>query len=278
MIKKIAILSVLFVTSVSLISCGNKKSTDTNETNSSVDVSTSLDNSSTYQNEDLSSSEIDTSTTAESSDTLSWPTEFANWNVPVIESATLLTADNKSMDGQMITQGKNALVSLSDVTQDDYNSYKSTLEKEGFVRTEDSLDNILEYYEKEIDGGLLTITLSFSEDTTTILVNNSSITDDTSSFEATTGWPESLSDIPEFTKGSYKETVDMGGGMYAITYNDVTESDLDWYRSQLTSNGFFDQELEDTEGYGKVDANGGYSVGFVLEGSTLQIIAIYSSY
>ena len=134
-------------------------------------------------------------------------------------------------------------------------------------------------YDKSVTGGIIKMTIMYAEDTTTITVNNSAAAaEKDAAAGGSSDWPESVKGIPEFTKGSYIETVEMGGGMYAINFKDVTEEDLDWYRSTLKSAGFEKQDSEDTEGYAKFDAEKAYSVGFVLEGGKLQIIVLSSSY
>jgi len=183
------------------------------------------------------------------------------------------------MAGGVMTQGINIVVNLSKLPKADFDAYCAQLEKSGFVKNPDSLADIMLYYDKSIDGGAIELILSYSEDTTTIVANNSAVA--AQNAEGAGGkadWPESAKAIPVFTKGTFKETVEMGGGMYAITFTGVTDADLDWYRGELDKAGFVSQENEDTEGYAKWDKNMAYSVGFVYENGTLQLIVMSGSY
>ncbi len=209
-----------------------------------------------------------------------WPEEFDKWDVPIIKNAEISFADNRSATQEGMTQGVVATVNLKSLSRDDFDSYLKKLEKSGFTKnSESSFGDIMIVYEKSIDGGELTATLSYTDDTTTIIVKNSAAEGEKN--DAAGGkveWPDSLKDIPEFKKGKFKETVEMGGGMYSITFLDVTEDDLDWYRDEIKDAGFVSQESEDTEGYSKLGSGMAYSVGFTLTGSTLQIIAMSQSY
>jgi hypothetical protein len=121
--------------------------------------------------------------------------------------------------------------------------------------------------------------MAFDADVTTITASNSAAAAE--KLEQAGGevdWPSSLKDIPAFTKGKFKETVEMGGGMYAISFIGVSESDVDWYRQTLLDAGFQKQDSPDTEGYMRMDTDMAYSVGFTLEGEILQVVAIGQSY
>jgi hypothetical protein len=268
----------------SMVACGQNPSTST-----STDDVTDMTVTETNNDQSSEESSLDTANVTETSDdeigdqstseSLSWPVEFEQWGVPIISTAKVTIADNRSSNGNTLTQGVNAIVNLENVTEDDFDNYCVALEEVGFVKSPDSLEKIIVLYSKSIDGGELLMTLSFDESVTTVIVNNSTAA---SQKEANAGgstqWPDDAIDIPEFTKGSFLETVEMGGNMYAITFNDVTEVDLNWYRDELLSNGFEKQESEDTEGYMKMTTDTAYSVGFVLDGSTLQIIIAVGFY
>jgi hypothetical protein len=208
-----------------------------------------------------------------------WPAALDDWGVPKPENANITAVEDKSMTDGVLTQGVNFIVNLSDVTKQSFDNYCAVLESQGFDKNPDSLADIMLVYNKAVSGGELKLTLSYSDSSMTLIANNSAAA---AQKEEQSGgsadWPESVKGIPEFTKGTYKETVEMGGGMYAITYTGITESDLDWYRETLTSAGFISQEEADTEGYAKFDADMAYSVGFFLEGDTLQIIVLSGSF
>ena len=210
-----------------------------------------------------------------------WPEEFSKWDVPTIENATITFADNKSATSTGFTQGINAVVNLKQLSKSDFDKYLEALVKKGFEKNSDeSLADVMLIYEKSVSGGVIKITLVYDEDTTTISVNNSAAAaeKEAAAGGGTADWPESVKGIPEFTKGSFIETVEMGGGMYAINFKDVTEDDLNWYRSTLKSAGFEKQDSDDTEGYAKFNTDKAYSVGFFLEDGKLQIIVMSSSY
>ncbi len=204
-----------------------------------------------------------------------WPAEFSAWDVPILSQGTITSASNKSVSGDVMTQGVNVVVALKNVSKANFDAYCGKLENKGFVKSSDSLADIMLYYEKSVAGGLIKITLSYSADGTTIVVNNSAAAAAKETASAgKTQWPDSAKSIPEFTKGKYKETVEMGGGMYAITFTAVTEADLEQYRNTLKKAGFERQDQEDTEGYGKISKNTAFSVGFIISGDTLQIIVL----
>lgn len=211
---------------------------------------------------------------------ITWPEEFASWNVPIIEGATLKTATNVSATSAGLTQGSNVVVTLDKISRSSFDAYIKSLEESGFVKNNDeSLGDIMLIYDKSVDGGDIKMTMFYSEDVTTITAYNSAVA---AAKESQAGgsvvWPESVKAIPSFTKGKYKETVGMGGGMYAITYLSVTAADLDWYRNTLKQAGFEKQEGEDTEGYFKIEQDATYSVGFSLEGDNLQIVVLSGTY
>ncbi|NTV89064.1 MAG: hypothetical protein HGA22_01670, partial [Clostridiales bacterium] len=64
----------------------------------------------------------------------------------------------------------------------------------------------------------------------------------------------------------------------SISYLNFTESDLEWYRAELKAAGFTRQEVEDSEGYMKMTESKAYSVGFAIEGETLQLVAVVGTY
>jgi len=211
---------------------------------------------------------------------LAWPVEFAAWGVPVIEDAEVTIADNRSATQTGMTQGVNAIVNLKKLPKADFDEYLKALSEAGFQ--EDAavtLKDIMYTYKKSAEGGEIVIILSYSEDSTTISANNSAVAaEKDAAAGGSADWPKSLEGIPAFSKGRFKETVEMGGGMYAITFLDVSEADLDEYRAALEKAGFQRQDSEDTEGYAKFGTAMAYSVGFMLEDGTLQIIAMSQSY
>ncbi len=208
-----------------------------------------------------------------------WPEEFDAWSIPEIKGAKIVSSDNKSVSGGVLTQGVNVITNLKNVSKEAFDSYCKDLENSGYKKSPDSLADVMVVYEKAVEGGILKLTLSYTDETTTIIANNSAAEAQKDKQAASnTAWPVSVKGIPEFTKGRYKETVEMGGGMYAITYLGVTEPDLDWYRNVLKQAGFESQEHEGTEGYGKTDGSKAYSVGFNLTDDTLQLVVLSGSY
>lgn len=210
---------------------------------------------------------------------MAWPKEFTDWLVPTIEAATITFADNKSVDGNTITQGVNVVVNLKELKKNDFDSYLKELEANDFIRSADSIADIMMFYTKAVAGGEIKITLTYSDESTTIMVNNSAAAADKANAKATgsgaTGtWPEVAKDVPEFKAGKFVETVDLTGGFYAVTYTGVTQNDLDQYRKKLLEAGFTSQENEDTEGYARIDGKSAYSVGFVIEGDQLQLMIV----
>jgi hypothetical protein len=142
-----------------------------------------------------------------------------------------------------------------------------------------SLPEVMEVFEKTITGGTIKITLSYTADTTTIIVTNSAAAAAKDTTDGgKTQWPAAVKEVPEFTKGTYIETIAMGGNMYTITFSGITDADLDWYRNTLKSAGFVSQENQDTEGYAKMTGNASYSVGFAKTGNKLQIIVAFGTY
>lgn len=204
----------------------------------------------------------------------SWPAEFAEWGIPILRQGIVSGTEDKSMAEGVMTQGVNSVVSLKSVSKADFDGYCDELAAAGFSKSEDSLEGVMLYYDKTIEDGAIKLTLSYSEAGTTIIANNSAAASKQSAADSSTPWPEAVKAIPQFTKGNYKETVEMGGGMYAITYTGIAESDLEQYRGILQQAGFARQEDSDTEGYGKLNGNTAISVGFVLSGDTLQIIVM----
>ncbi len=215
-----------------------------------------------------------------SSESATWPEEFASWNVPIIEGATLKTSTNVSATSAGLTQGSNVVVTLDKISRSSFDTYIKSLEGIGFVKNNgESLGDIMLIYDKSVDGGDIKMTMFYSEDVTTITAYNSAAAaEKESQAGGSVVWPESVKAIPSFTKGKYKETIGMGGGMYAITYLNVTAADLDWYRNTLKKAGFEKQEGEDTEGYFKIEQDATYSVGFSLEGDNLQLVVLSGTY
>jgi hypothetical protein len=210
--------------------------------------------------------------------TVEWPAALEAWGVPKPATATISAVEDKSMADGVLTQGGNFIVNLSGVTKQSFDDYCAVLEKQGFEKNPDSLADIMLVYNKAVSGGELKLTLSYSDSSLTLVANNSAAAaQKEEQAGGSANWPESVKSIPEFTKGTYKETVEMGGGMYAITYTNVTADDVDWYRSTLLKAGFISQE-EDTEGYSKLDTNMAYSVGFILTDTSLQLIVVSGSY
>jgi hypothetical protein len=208
-----------------------------------------------------------------------WPEEFDKWDVPIIKSAKVTLANNTSMSGGILVTGINVVVNLDNVTKADFESYKETLTVNGFTASDGSLPEVLEVFEKPVTGGTIKITLSYTQDSTTIVVNNSAAAAAKDTTDGgKTQWPAAVKEVPEFTKGTYIETIPMGGNMYTVSFSGVTDADLDWYRGKLASSGFISQENEDTEGYAKITANATYSVGFTKTGNKLQIIVAFGTY
>lgn len=202
-----------------------------------------------------------------------WPDEFSAWDIPVPAKGRVTSSDNRSVSGGMFTQGVNVIVNLSDLSKSDFDAYCGELESKGFIKDPSSLADVMLVYEKAVGVSTLKLTLSYSESGTTIVANNPSAADNKESAgTGAAGWPQSLKEIPEFSKGSYKETVELGGGMYAITFTGVSDADIDWYRNTLINSGFERQPSPDTEGYMKMGSNTAYSVGFVLSDGVLQLV------
>ena len=272
--------NIIFGLTVILVAFGlvgctkNVASENPSESDQSIQESEVLA-SAVSQEEMISSSVEDDFTQSQ----IAWPVEFEQWGIPIIKEATVSLADNRSSDGSMLTQGVTAIVNLQSLKKDVFDSYCKELESNGFELSPDSLEDVLIKYDKSITNGSIELLLCYSEDTTTITASNSTIA---AQKDAAAGgnadWPEALTGVPEFSRGNFKETVDMGGNMYTITYNDVTDEDIDWYRGELLSNGFELQPEEDTEGYMKVDTNITYSVGMVRTGNAVQIVVFFGTY
>ena len=229
---------------------------------------------------DNGSSDSSGSASGTSAGSAAWPEEFSKWGVPTIQNAAVSFADNKSATEEGLTQGITAVVNLQQLPKADFEAYVQTLEKKGFEKnTGESLGDVMLIYEKSVTGGAIKMILFYGEDVTTITVSNSAAAaEKDAAAGGSVKWPESAKGIPAFTKGTYKETIELGGGMYAITFIDVKETDLDWYRGVLKKAGFISQEEDDTEGYAKLDKDLVYSVGFSMEGDTLQIVVVSGSF
>lgn len=279
MMKRIVLAVMAVILVLNLAACGRNRNgemgvqTGTEKTveqvaGSETEQTTDTDPDPTGGQEDQSASNV-------------WPTEFSDWDIPVLSKGTVAFSENKSISGGVITQGINVVVNLKNVSKENFVEYCSELEKTGFVKSTDSLADAILYYEKSIDGGNIKLTLSYADNGATIIANNSAAAENstTSAMDTKNGdWPESLKGIPEFTKGNYKETLEMGGNMYAITYTGITEYELEWYRNTLKKAGFESQQIEDSEGYMKMDKDTAFSVGFNLSGDTLQIVAAIGTY
>ena len=267
---KKAIVLVTILTILCLTGCAKETPTSSEPKATPTDASTSYENPS----ESVSPEPDKISTEAQ------WPKEFEAWGVPIISNAILTSSDNRSIDENgLYTQGINAIVNLDALSKDELDSYLKALEDSGFIQNEaESLDGVMYSFNKSLSDGEISIIIAYSEESTTITVHNSS---SSNTEKATTAdgstWPEALKEIPEFSKGKLKETIDMGGGMYTLTYLGVTSTDLDDYSQTLIASGYMETDTE-TPGYAKIAVDRSYSVGFVLEGDTLQIIAMVQSY
>lgn len=274
--KKIVMGIVITMLSFSMVACSKEEKTEEVMVEDSAEEQEVVETETESEDSVSETDEAETQTTQED---IAWPEEFAAWGVPTIETATVTLADNRSSEDGMMTQGINAIVNLEDVTQADFDAYCATLEQEGFLKSEDSLEGIMMSYTKAVDGGELELITAYAEDGTTISVHNSAAT---ANKDAAAGgsveWPESISGVPVFTKGKYKETVDMGGNMYTITYLEVSEEDISAYESELLGKGFISQEMEDSVGYMKQDGNTAYSVGIIATGDTVQLIVYVGTY
>lgn len=204
-----------------------------------------------------------------SAEGLSWPGEFQAWGVPTSSRGTVTVADNRSSSGDMITQGTVAVVNIKDFSKVDFDAYCTDLVRAGFVLSQNSLQDVMMVYN---NGGGIKVTLSFSQNLTTVIANNSAAAKNAPAGNNNLVWPPNAGLIPVFSGGTYKETVHMGDDMYAITFAGVSEAALNDYRSTLRSAGFAKQDDSDTEGYMKVTGGTGYSVGLVRSGSSLQIL------
>ena len=255
--KAISIITILLA--LSLVGCGTPKE----QADQTQDPSASA---STTQTED------NAATGAE----LEWPDEFEQWNIPVIDDVTIEAAENRSASNEGFTQGVNVVVSLKKLSKSDLEAYLTKLTESGFTENNaESLQDVIYVYNKNITAGAIDMTIVYSEDTTTITAHNSAAeAEKNASAGGDVNWPQTLQAIPQFNKGRYKETVEMGGGMYTISYVDVKTADLDDYRNALEAAGF---QQEEQDGYLKLDGKIAYSVGFTLVGDALQIMAMSQS-
>lgn len=247
--KKVAVVLIVLLLSLTLSGCGSSS-------NSSSSTSTSQ-----------------ASNQSESKKGATWPEEFDKWGVPILSKATIVTVGDTSVSGGVITKGVNIVVNLKDVSKADFDAYCKELEAKSYEKSPDSLPDVMLYYEKVVEGGIIKLTLSYSEEATTIIVNNSAAAAAKDAVTSgKTEWPTSAKDVPEFTKGKYKETIDMGSGMYSVTFTGVTSADVDWYTTTVKNAGYEKDESTDTETYGKRNGNTMNAVGFALIGDTLQIM------
>lgn len=271
--KKLFKLGTIFLLVISIFSILSACSKSTGDDKDQSTQTVSEQKTSPISNEDKSNNQSD-----EQTKNLKWPEEFDKWGVPTIKDATVSLADNRSATQEGMQQGLTAIVNLKKLAKKDFDTYCKDLEGNGFINNPNALGDVMMEYTKKINGGEIKLTLSYTEDTTTIIATNSKAAQLKESEPAKkANWPDSCKGIPEFTKGTYKETIEMGGGMYQITYTGVSESDIEWYRNELKKSGFAGQKSEDTEGYGKVNGSNGYSVGFSQNGDTLLLILMSSS-
>lgn len=277
--KKIVMGIVITMLSFSMVACAKEEKTEEVMVEDSAEEQEEESEIETETESEDSVKEADIAETQTANEELTWPEEFAAWGVPTIETATVTLADNRSSEGDMMTQGINAIVNLSDVSQADFDAYCVSLESAGFQKEDGSIDGTLLYYIKTVEGGEIEIIASFDGEVVTISVHNSAATaikDEAAGGEA--DWPEAISGVPEFTKGKYKETVDMGGNMFTITYLEVTPEDVEAYESELLAKGFISQEMEDSIGYMKQDGNTAYSVGIIASEDSIQLIVYVGTY
>jgi len=267
--KKFIVLIIAVLLTATFAACSaGKDSTDDSKTGTTIQA----------DNTTISGNNAAGGTTAAGT-VAQWPVEFEKWDVPIIKAAKVTLANNTSMSGGMLVTGVTATVNLKEVTKTDFESYKEDLTAKGFAASDASLPEVMEVFEKPVTGGTIKITLSYTADSTTIVVSNSAAAAAKDTTDGgKTQWPDAVKEIPEFTKGTYIETIPMGGNMYTISFSGVTDADLDWYRGKLASSGFISQENEDTEGYAKMTSTATYSVGFTKAGSKLQIIVAFGTY
>ena len=199
---------------------------------------------------------------------LSWPGEFQAWGIPISSRGTVTLADNRSSSGDMLTQGVVAVVNITDFSKADFDAYCGDLVRAGFALSQDSLRDAMMVYNR---GGVK-VTASFSPELTTVIANNPAAAKKAPAGNGNLVWPSNAGPIPVFSGGTFKETVHMGDGMYAITFVGVSEGALNEYRATLRSAGFAKQDDSDTEGYMKVAGGTAYTVGLVRSGSSLQIM------
>ena len=199
---------------------------------------------------------------------LSWPGEFQAWGVPISSRGTVTLADNRSSSGDMINQGVVAVVNIKDFSKADFDAYCGDLVRTGFVLNPDSLKDAMMVYNR---GGIK-VTASFSPELTTVIANNPGAAKKAPAGNNNLVWPSNAGPIPVFSGGTFKETVHMGDGMYAISFVGVAEAALNDYRAALRRAGFAKQDDSDTEGYMKIVGGTAYTVGLVRSGSSLQIM------
>lgn len=263
--KKIFIL-LLCSLLILLTACSPKADTQTDQTEaaSTTEATTPVEQAATTE------APVAAST---NNSALQWPVEFEKWGIPKLETGTLTVADNKSVVDGVMTTGLVAIVNVSDVTPEAFKSYSEALISSGLVLSPDSLGEALSFYEGKTATGAMKVTVSYSSGLVTVIADNpGAAADKTASPASAKNWPEAAKDIPAFTEGSFVETIDLGGNMYTITYKDVPSSALKSYKETLLAAGFMSQGNADTDGYAKMDTHASYSVGFTVEGDTLQII------
>jgi len=259
----------------------NTTEVESNESKDTEKEATETDsNAVTDEDTDTEASEESTATENEASTELVWPEEFALWNVPIVENVTLTAANNKSVSGDVLTQGLVAVVEITGLDMQGFKAYGETLINEGFALDPTSVPGAIEYYTRESATGVITLTMAFGDDRSSIIVNNTGAEAEKEASSTSPGsdtWPETLSDIPEFNGGTFKEVIDMTGGMYTITYTDVTQEALDTYKKELSNKGYAMEEDQGSEMYFLFDGTTSYAVGFNTVDSTLQLIVMIST-
>ncbi len=256
--KRALLMALALTVALSMVGCGSKASTP------EADVPAEQ----TASEQSAPEAEV-----ASQNQKKEWPAQFKEWGIPILVSATVSGTEDRSATQEGMTQGVNVVVNLKDVSKTDFDSYCATLLGSGFADNGTSLPEVMMVYEKSIDGGIIKMTLSYSDTGTTVIANNSAVAAaKANDAGGSTHWPDSMKDVPVFDNGHFTEAVEMGGGMYALNFKNVTEAELDAYRNTLLKAGFQRQEGTDTEGYALLKANAAYSVGFALVGDKLQLV------
>ncbi len=265
--KKFAIFLLILLCVTNLFGCGAKQVNEEQE-----QPTVAVTEADVPENVETSTAEVSNESE------LAWPEEYSKWGVPQLEVGTVIFSDNRSGAGQTMTKGILATVNIGGITSEDFADYDKALATAGFIKSTDSLGEALSFYEKTVDGGLIKITTSFSDNTATIVAENTAAAAEKPTSDGKTSvWPKTIKEIPAFTDGDYLETIELGGNMFAMTFLNVTDKALDAYRKTLLDAGFEKQDGDD-EGYAKLGESAAYSIGLILDGTTLQIIAAYGTY